>query len=128
MIESNKRTFIAGSAALARRVLVKLASSVLVVNTKTSTDLPIGVTEYAADASEAVAIRLLNAGGTVELVAAGAISADAVVYAADDGEIQALPSAAGTYLQIGIALEAASADQDIIEVLPWDVGQTKTVT
>ena len=128
MIESSKKTFTVGATALARRVLVKLASSLLVVNTATATDLPLGVTEYSAAAGEDVAVRLLNSGGTVELTAAGAITAGAVVYAAADGEIQALPATAATYLQIGIAMEAAAADQDIIEVMPWDFGQTKTVS
>ena len=128
MIESSKKTFTAGATALARRVLVKLASSLLVVNTETATDLPLGVTEYAVPASEAVTVRLLNAGGTIEMTAAGAIAADAKVYAADDGKIQAVPASAGTYQQIGIAIEAATADGDIIEVLPHGVGQTITVT
>ena len=64
-------------------------------------------------ASEYAAVVTPNAPGTIKMVAAGAITAFAVVYGADDGKIDdtANPN------PIGITLEAATADGDLIEVL-----------
>ena len=128
MIEGTKKTFTAGAAFIAF-ALVKLSSGKVIENTATATDDPIGVAECAAAADgDLVAVRLLNGPGTFEMVAAGAIDADADVYAADGGKIQALPVAAGTYRKIGIALAAATADGDIIEVLPYACQATATVS
>lgn len=128
MTENGKKTFEAGGAVSAKR-LVKLSSGQVVHNTVTDTDDPIGVSEYAAAAQgDLLATRLLNDAGTFEMTAAGAISADADVFAAADGKIQALPAAAGTYRKIGKAIEAATADGDIIEVLPYDYNATETVS
>lgn len=108
--------------------LVKLSSGEVVVCTATSTDIPIGVALYAAADGENVAVKLLNCGGTVEMIASEAISQGEAVYAAADGEIQDLPTANGTYKMIGYAMEAATADQDIIEVLPAGFTTTATVS
>jgi hypothetical protein len=64
------------------------------------------------------AVMLGNVGGTRKMVAAGAISAGAPVYGAASGKI----AATGTVFE-GVALEAATADGDIIEVAEnlWDV-------
>lgn len=72
-----------------------------------------GTAERAAfDADEYIPVRLKNAPGTRQMIAAGAISAGASVYAAADGEI----AATGSILE-GKALEAATAKGDIIEVM-----------
>jgi hypothetical protein len=75
----------------------------------------IGVVQAAVDYSEnaSACIKLDNDGGTSKMMAGGAISAGADVYAADDGKVAATGSVA-----LGRALEAATADGDIIEVLP----------
>lgn len=127
MIEGTKRTFTAGAAFLVF-ALVKLSSGKVIENTATATDDPIGVAVLPAAADgDLVTVRLINGPGTFEMIAAGAITADADVYAAADGKIQALPAGAGTYRRIGKALEAATADGDIIEVLPYDFQATATV-
>lgn len=119
-------TLITGAALAAKR-LVKLSSGEVVYNTATATDQPIGVCDYAvADGYEA-SIMTLSEDGTIEMTAAGAISLDADVYAAADGKIQALPATGGAYRKIGIAMEAATADDDIIEVLPYDRATTESV-
>ena len=125
---SGKKTFIAGIGGVIANTLLKLASGAVVSNTVTETDNPIGVALGHADAGVDVAVELINTAGTVELTASGAITADADVYADDAGKIQALPAAAGTYRKIGIALEAASGDGSIIEVLPYDFHATTTVS
>ena len=128
MIEGTKKTFTAGAAFLAF-ALVQLSSGKVIENTATSTDDPIGVAEFAAAADgDLVTVRLINGPGTFEMIAAGAITSGVDVYAAADGKIQALPADAGTYRRIGKALEAATADGDIIEVLPYDYQATATVS
>lgn len=121
------KAFMAGSDAEAQR-LVKLSSGKVVYNSATATDDPVGVTERAADNGEDVTVRLINCPGTFEIEAAGAIAQDAEVYAAADGKVQALPAAAGTYRRIGLAIKAATADGDIIEILPDDHISIVTVT
>lgn len=123
---SQIRTFNAGTD-LAAKVLVKLSAGAVVANTKTSTDDPIGVADVNVLSGNPVGVRLLCTDESQEITAAGAIALNAVVYAADDGKVQALPAGAGTYRKIGIALEAATADGDIIEVLPYSFSETTTV-
>ncbi|MCF8094466.1 MAG: DUF2190 family protein [Desulfobacteraceae bacterium] len=123
------KTFDAG-AAVSKYRLVKFDGSMDVIhNTATATDDPVGVSRNSAEAAgEYVTVSLLNEPGTLEVEAGGAISADADVYAAADGKIQALPSGAGDYRKIGKALEAASGDGSIIEILPYDYNHVETVT
>lgn len=64
-----------------------------------------------------VAVRLRTAQGTHKMIASGAISQEAVVYGAADGKISATPN--GNV--VGIALEAASGNNSVIEVLVMDV-------
>ncbi len=78
-------------------------------------EIGIGATlEDVADAKTA-AIQLDNAGGTMKLVANGAIAAGARCFPGADGKVSATPSGAS----VAIALEAATADNDIIECLPF---------
>jgi len=120
-------TFTTGAAVSAKR-LVKLSSSEVIHNTASDTDNPIGTSDYAVADGDNVAVRLLSEAGSLEMTAAGAIAADADVYTAADGKIQELPGDADDYKKIGIALEAATADGDIIEVLPYEVGNITTVS
>jgi hypothetical protein len=91
-------------------------------------DQGIGVVQAAVDYSENAnaCIRLDSVAGTSKMMVSGAISAGANVYPDDDGKITATIN--GTC--IGKALEAATADGDIIEVLPYveDAVYTNTVT
>lgn len=68
---------------------------------------------FAADT--AAPVRLRNAQGTRRMIANAAISQYAAVYAAASGKVA--PSGAR---KIGIALTAAGANNDVIEVLPVD--------
>jgi len=121
------KAFTAGAGGVPANVLVQLSSGTVIVNTATATHIPLGVTLYAAAAGEPVAVKLINHPGTVEIVAAGALAAGAIAYAAADGEVSAVPVVNGTYRKIGIALEAATADQDVIEILPFGYDNTTTV-
>ena len=126
MIENGKMTFVAGAAVAARR-LVKLAGREAVHNTAAAADEPVGISEYAVEQGGAMAVRLLSDAGTFEATAAGAFAAGDDVYAADNGKVQALPVAAGDYHKVGKALEEATADGDIVEILPYNYNATETV-
>lgn len=120
MIESPFKTFIAGET-LAEKRRVKISGSTVVYAAAGETG--IGVTEFAVLNTEDVTIRLDNAGGTMEMTAAGVITAGAVFYAADAGKISTTQNGE----QIGTAITAADADGDIIEVLPKYVGTEAAV-
>jgi len=65
-------------------------------------------------ASANAAVIAWNAAGTRKMVAAGALSVFDVVYGAEGGKVDDTANAN----PIGVALEAATADGDYIEVLP----------
>lgn len=70
-------------------------------------------------ASGPCTVRLWNAEGTRKMVASEAITVGTIVYAAASGKV----SASGN-VPLGICLEAASADGNIIEVSPIRSGVT----
>jgi hypothetical protein len=125
--ETGKITRPVGAAAVEPFRLVKTPTAVA-HNTDTSTDDPIGASQTYGAANGKVMVRLLSDPGTFMLEAAGAAAAGAKAFAADDGKVQALPTAAGTYRQIGYFLDAPTADGDVVEVLPYDFDHTETVT
>lgn len=120
MIESPFKTFTSGEA-LAEKRRVKISGSTVVYADAGETG--IGVTEFAVLNDEDVTIRLDNAGGTMEMTAAGIIAAGAVFYAAADGKISTTQNGE----QIGTAITAATDDGDIIEVMPKHVGTEASV-
>ncbi len=114
--------------AVTRFALVKLTSGLIVLNTVTETDVPVGVVQNAGAVNTRQDVRLLSDPGTFKMVASGVIALGADVYAAAIGKISALPVGAGDYRRVGQALEAAAADEDIIEVLPSHDHHIETVT
>lgn len=105
------KTFTAG-AALVQNRLVILSSGVLQYADAYTT--AIGTLEDTTFASgEVVGVRLLPGEGTFKMMAAAAITSGAYVYQAASGKIDDVG-----FIPVGIALEAASADGDLIEVLP----------
>jgi hypothetical protein len=76
-------------------------------------DYGVGVAQEGVANGDDVAVRLDIHGGSLKMVASGAITAGARVYAAASGKI----SASGTQ-SIGTALDAASGDGSVIAVLP----------
>lgn len=119
------KTFTSGEA-LAEKRLVKLSAALVVVYADAADDA-VGVNDFAVGNGELCSISGLCGCNTREMTAAGAIFANADVYQADDGKIQALPVAAGTYRLVGKALEAAAGADSIIEVLPYRAGESKIV-
>lgn len=102
------------TAALAKYRAVKVVAGLLAYCG--STDVGVGTiqeTTFAKSEAFDATVKLLNGPGTHQMVAAGAITAFNPVYAAANGKI----ASAGTVLR-GYAMQAATADGDIIEVLP----------
>ena len=112
------------SGAIAQHLRVKTTGALVVA---TATDVELGTMESAATAAGPATVRLRNAGGTCKMVASVAITAGNTVYAAAGGKV----AASGTIV-VGQALESATADNDVIEVLRYaDVGAsfgTQSVT
>lgn len=113
-VDSSVKSFVAG-AAIGRGVLVKLTSDVLSV--AALAEEPVGVLEEASFASGDVRpVRLLSAKGTIICKASNAFSQGAVVYGRASGLVDDISTSSAC--RIGIALEAATAANDLIEVLP----------
>lgn len=114
------------AAAVEGKRLVKMNGAKTEHCTATSTDNAIGVTKYAGLISTDVAVDTLQKSGTVDVTAAGIIAAGADAYQAADGKIQALPAVPGTYRKVGVTVEAAAADGDVIGIVPC-LGSVTTV-
>lgn len=114
-------TRLADAAITTRHLLVKKGTDEDHIATCGANDLPLGVcTDEPSAAEEPVNVALFGcAQQTRIMVAADSIDAMAEVYTAADGQIQAAPSAAGTYYRVGRALKAASGSDEEIEVDPY---------
>jgi hypothetical protein len=109
--ESGHKTFTSGST-LARYLRVKTPAAVVAAG---AADAELGVVTRAVTTSgDPADVLLRTAQGTTPMVASVAINVGDTVYTAADGKIGTETS--GT-LRIGIALSAATADGDIVEVL-----------
>lgn len=121
LVETPTKTFQSGGT-ISQFTRVVLSAGVLAV--ASALQKALGTIELDAVADDQVSVRLRTAQGTRKMIAAGAISAGAYVYGAASGKISAT---ANTNLE-GIALEAAGASGDIIEVLVIDSAVTNPVT
>lgn len=105
-------TFTAGEA-LEKFRLVKLSAARTVVYADAA-DEPIGRTMAPAASGDPVTVAALNKEGTFKMVASEAFAVNAQLYTAADGKVADTASAN----QVGIALEAASGNNSVVEVLP----------
>jgi hypothetical protein len=113
MALNNAVTKQTAGAAIGQYKLVKVSGANVVVTTA-ATERVLGCSQAdAADSGESLAI---THGGRVKLKASGAITKGARVVPAADGEIAA-DAGTSTHIACGVALEAAAADGDVIEVL-----------
>lgn len=108
------RTFTAGEALSVPYLRVKLSSGAVVA--AGASDQDIGIALRAVASGEPVAVKLRNFPGSTAMVAAKAITAGTSVFTAASGKLSDA-SPAGSYPR-GVALSAAAADGDEIEVLP----------
>jgi len=107
------KAFTVGASALSAGQRVALSSGLAVAAGATNGS-SIGVALADAAANGIVTVKLNTASGTFEMRAAGAITSGAAVYPAASGNIA---GTASSNVTIGIALEAATAANDVIEVL-----------
>jgi hypothetical protein len=116
--DSGYVTFTA-SAAITQYALVKYASGK--VTTCGLSDRPIGVAYDTAFADgDEISVKLLTSPGTFKGIAKEAMSVSAIVYTEAGGKIQ--DTAEATALPIGQVMEAATAENDIVEWLPIHYG------
>ncbi len=111
--DSGFRAFPVGASAITVGTRVSLSSG-LAIAAGAPNGTALGVAIGDAAANGIVTVKLNTEGGTHEMKAGGVISAGAVVYPAASGKVLATTTSANN--PIGIALEAATADGDIIEV------------
>ena len=88
------------------------------------TDKSIGTlqTEAALAAGQVVSVKLRSAAGTHKVRVSEALAAGATIYSEADGEVQ--DTAQATSFMEGTALEAATADNDIVEMIYNNAGDT----
>lgn len=116
--DSGTKTFVA-DAAIAQFARVVFESDGRVV-TAGLTEVGIGIAQTPAFAAgEAISVKLYNSGGTFKMRASEALAVGATLYTESDGEVQ--DTAQATAVPFAQALEAATADGDIIEcvLLPY---------
>jgi hypothetical protein len=75
----------------------------------------IGTAMEPAVSGDVISVKLRTGSGTHKMIAIEPLAIGATLYTETDGKVQ--DTAASTAFQIGTALEAATADGDIIEVL-----------
>lgn len=111
-VDGNTKAFVAGAAIpVNRRVAVQSTGKVLLASAA-SVAAGVATTPAFADGDD-ITVSLRTASGTQKMVAAGAITRGAAVFGAADGKVASSGS-----VFVGTALEAATADNDVIEVLP----------
>ncbi len=119
--DSGVRTFNAAGA-ISKHARVKI-SAADTVDTAGLAEKEIGTALNAAFAAgDRVAVKLRSAPGTHKMIAIEALAVGATLYTEASGKVQ--DTAATTSFQVGTALEAATADGDIIEVLYNNHGDT----
>ncbi|MDR0679312.1 MAG: DUF2190 family protein [Puniceicoccales bacterium] len=109
-------TFIASNPFPTRHLLATFDGVTGKVKPCGATNLPIGTATDEVETDEPVNVHFLGGNGTVLMVAAGAINQGSLLAPAAGGKVQAGTDA---FLRIGIAIGAAQAAGDRIEVLPY---------
>jgi hypothetical protein len=113
-VDGQTKTFIADEA-IALNLRVKLDSDGRVTIAGLA-DKEIGTcVSPAFAAGQPVTVRLRTAAGTHKMIAQEALTVGAEVFTETGGKVQ--DTAQATSFRVGIALEAAAADGDVIEVL-----------
>lgn len=120
-IDGNYRSFEAdGAIPLYGRVKLDSDGKITVAGLA---DKDIGTaTREAFAAGDIISVKLRSAAGTHKMLASEALAAGATLYTETAGKVQ--DTAQATAFQVGTALEAATADGDVIEVLMNSHGDT----
>jgi len=100
-----------------RHLLWGFGAAATSVKLATASVVPLGtIDNVEASTGVRLTVNLLGKGSTKKMVASEAITYGEHVYATAGGKVSDLPGTTGTYYCVGIALSAAGADGDIIEV------------
>lgn len=100
-----------------RHLLWGFGAAATSVKLATASVVPLGTIDNVESSTGVrLTVNLLGKGSTKKMVASEAITYGEHVYATAGGKVSDLPAGAGTYYCVGIALTAAGADGDIIEV------------
>jgi len=114
---TSPKTFTASEAIAKKlRVSIVAASSTdpVGVEIADATTHGIGINEVVVASGDLCAIDLFSSGKSNEVVAAGAFAVGATIYPAAGGKVDDAVSG----VPLGIAVEAATADGDIVEIIP----------
>jgi hypothetical protein len=118
-----QRSFLAGAELPAHRLVKFSAAETVVLAGAGEGLLAVGhSTDYPTANGDRLTVHFLNKGGTRRLTASAAITALAKVQCAANGKIVTAGAGSGGRV-IGIALQAASGDNSVIEVLLKDEDQ-----
>ncbi|MDR1906606.1 MAG: DUF2190 family protein [Puniceicoccales bacterium] len=87
----------------------------------TAESLPFGVADDEAMDGEIVNVDLLGCSNTINIMAGAAIVAGALLIPGADGKVLPLPTTAGNYTCIGLALSSApsGSDVEVLTSLPY---------
>jgi hypothetical protein len=119
-VDVGTKTFIAnGAITQHQRVKIEAAGTVAVAGLA---EKEIGTARDTVATGKPCTVILTSKEGTCKMIASEAIAVAAPVYTESDGEVQ--DTAQATSYLVGIALSAAAADQDVIEVLRNSHGDT----
>jgi len=119
-VDGNEKAFSA-SAAITQYARVKVSGAGTVAEAGLA-EKEIGTALNEAASGEVVTVRLRTASGTHKMIAKEALAVGATVYTEADGKVQ--DTAEASAFQVGTALEAATAENDIIEVIYNNHGDT----
>ena len=106
----------ADAAITARHSLVKKGTDNDHIAIAGAADLPYGTVDDEPATGDRVAVQLLGRGPTKRMIASGALASGIEVFTAAFGQVQARPSATGTYWFVGVTITASANSGDIIEV------------
>ena len=115
-VQNNTRTFVADEALDAYLVVFVQSDGTVVKATGGENEPKVGFTIAPAASGEAASISLIHGGGTSYGLASEAITIGDIVFAVAGGKIGLL---GGNLARVGIALTAATADGDVVEVISF---------